>query len=134
MVLHGSPRCQDNHDLNECHRLYDLGKTSSPSNQFNILNFDPKKTSVRSLEDHLKARGIFTGKMLNFLRLNTRHFDRVSIFCDLCRAAHCKQFGFIKVNQTLNLARIVLSLVLNPEKCGRFVHFCTRMSEVYQCN
>ncbi len=26
VVLHRSPRCQDNHDLSECHRLYDLSR------------------------------------------------------------------------------------------------------------
>ena len=34
VVLEGSPRCPDNHDLSKCHRLYDLGRhieQSSPS-------------------------------------------------------------------------------------------------------
>ena len=50
VVLQGSPRSPDIHDLSEWHRLY-----YSPSYQFNSLNIDFKKISVRSVEDHLKV-------------------------------------------------------------------------------
>ena len=74
VVLHKSPRCQDNHDLSECHRLYDLGKqwgwlviptlrghqgfwntilVHQWQNPGGPLKFDSKKPSVRSMEDHL---------------------------------------------------------------------------------
>ena len=67
VVLHGSPRYPDIHDLSEYHRLYDSGRhteqpyikaapvcqKSSPSYQVNGLNFDFKKISMRSVEDHL---------------------------------------------------------------------------------
>ncbi len=56
MVLQGSPRSPDIHDLSECHHLYDLRPllaAKSRSYQFNSLNFDSKKISVRSVEDHL---------------------------------------------------------------------------------
>ncbi len=73
VVLEGYCRCPDSHDLSECHHPYDLGRhteqpfgicscimaapgcqKSSPSYQFNSLNFDSKKLSGRSVEDHLK--------------------------------------------------------------------------------
>ncbi len=58
VVLQGSPRSPDIYDLSEYHRLYNLGRHTeepSPSYQFNSLNFDSKKISVRSVEDHLKG-------------------------------------------------------------------------------
>ena len=65
VVLQGSPRCPDIHDLSECHRLYDLGRHIRPllvAKNLNrlSLNFDCKETSVRSVEDHLKGRGYLT--------------------------------------------------------------------------
>ncbi len=49
----------DIHDLSEYHRLYHFGiHKSSPSYQFNSLNFDSEKISVRSVEDHLKPHTV----------------------------------------------------------------------------
>ncbi len=60
VVLQESPKSPDIHDLSECHRIYDFGKASpgcqesSPSYQVTSLNFDFKKVSMRSVQDHLK--------------------------------------------------------------------------------
>ena len=44
VVQWGYPRYPDSHDMSECHHLYDLStpdcQISSPSYQFNSLNFD----------------------------------------------------------------------------------------------
>ena len=73
VVLGGSPRCPDNHDLSKCHPLYDLGrhielyspikatldcKKSSPSYQFNSLKFGSKKFFVITPWDHHKKEGL----------------------------------------------------------------------------
>ncbi len=47
VVLEGYRRCQDSHDLSECHHL-------SPSYKFNIVNFDSEKLSAETLWDHPK--------------------------------------------------------------------------------
>ncbi len=57
VVLGGSPRCPDNHDLSKCHRLYDLGRHQDffvRVYQFSSLKFDSKKLFVTTPWDHLK--------------------------------------------------------------------------------
>ena len=42
VVLGGSPRCPDNHDLSKCHRLYDLGRHHLPPISLTLSNLTPK--------------------------------------------------------------------------------------------
>ena len=61
VVLRGSPRCPDNHDMIIICTIWTDSsikaahgcKKSSPAYQLNSLNFDFKKISVRSPWDHL---------------------------------------------------------------------------------
>ncbi len=57
VVLRGYPRCPNNHDLSECHHPYGLGRyIKQPSSyQYISFNFDSKKVSVITLNDHRKT-------------------------------------------------------------------------------